>query len=190
MAHVTIIYFSQNGTTRQLASAIEHGVTATEGVTCQSYSIEGSVIVEGRFVDKACLELVDGSDAVIFGSPTYMGGPAAQFKAFADASSDRWDEQQWAGKVAAGFTVGANPGGDQLCTLQYLSVLAGQHGMLWVGLDMPCNTEARKRNIQGTQLGLSVCTVDDSIQKADTLTGEYLGTRVAELVWRMCASQD
>jgi len=35
-----------------------------------------------------------------FGSPTYMGGPAAQFKAFADATGDRWAARTWANKVA------------------------------------------------------------------------------------------
>ncbi|XUJ34422.1 flavodoxin family protein [Bradyrhizobium japonicum] len=57
-----------------------------------------------------------------------MGGPAAQFKAFADASSYRWSQQRWADKIAAGFTTGACAGGDQLHTLTYFTILAAQHG--------------------------------------------------------------
>ena len=74
---------------------------------------------------------------MIFGCPTYMGGPSAQFKAFADASSDRWERQRWESKLCAGFTVGSNPSGDQLATLQYMTILAAQHGMLWAGIDIP-----------------------------------------------------
>jgi len=129
-----------------------HSITNTNAVL---YRIVGPEIVDGRFRAEQCLSLIDGSDAVIFGSPTYMGGPAAQFKAFADATSDHWDAQQWADKVAAGFTVGANPNGDQLMTLQYFSILASQHGMLWIGLDIPGGFDERQRNPLGSQLGLA-----------------------------------
>jgi NAD(P)H dehydrogenase (quinone) len=64
-----------------------------------------------------------------------MGGVSAQFKAFADATSELWCQQEWAGKIAAGFTCGSAMNGDQTSTLQYLVTLANQQGMLWVGLD-------------------------------------------------------
>ena len=54
--------------------------------------IVGDDIVSGRLQNNKLLSVVDAADGVIFGSPTYMGGPAAQFKAFADATSDRWNE--------------------------------------------------------------------------------------------------
>src|SRR4029077_994413 len=39
----------------------------------------------------ACSEIrITEADAIIFGTPTYMGGPSAQFKVFSDASSDVW----------------------------------------------------------------------------------------------------
>jgi multimeric flavodoxin WrbA len=42
----------------------------------------------------AVLQQLDSSDAIIFGSPTFMGGPAAQFKAFADATVAKWFGQE------------------------------------------------------------------------------------------------
>lgn len=60
-------------------------------------------------------------DVIIFGSPTYMESVAAQFKAFADATSYFWSSQRWAGKVAAGITSDTGLNGDQTSTLQYLS---------------------------------------------------------------------
>ena len=35
-------------------------------------------------------ETLAAADAIIFGSPTYMGGASWQFKKFADASSKVW----------------------------------------------------------------------------------------------------
>ena len=62
--------------------------------------------VGGRFANEEVLKLADVADALAFGSPTHMGGPAAQFKPFADATSERGLEMRWADKVAAGFTTG------------------------------------------------------------------------------------
>ena len=185
MSRLAIIYFSQTGTTHQVACALRDGAVACEDVSCALHRIEGSEIVNGRFVNEACLELVDQADAVCFGSPTYMGGPAAQFKAFADASSDRWETQQWQGKAVAGFTVGTSPGGDQLSTLQYFSVLAAQHGMIWVGLDIPSNQNSATWNTQGTQLGFSGHITGDTINEADCVTARYLGARLTSIIQRL-----
>ena len=123
--------------------------------------------------------LIDGCDAIIFRSPTYRGGPAAQFKAFADASSDRWEQQKWSGKLAAGFTCGSNPNGDQLATLQYFNILAAQHGMLWVNLDV-IGSDDSGRNTLGTQLGVSALAREAGVP-SDLPTAFYLGKRVARL---------
>ncbi|MGY3420664.1 multimeric flavodoxin WrbA [Bradyrhizobium sp. F1.13.4] len=115
--------------------------------------------------------------------PTWAG-PAAQFKAFADASSDRWSRQQWANKIAAGFTTGACAGGDQLHTLTYFSILAAQHGMLWCGLDIPGGEDPSGRNRLGSQLGLATHLVDSSLPQSDLTTAEYLGQRLAKMASR------
>ena len=85
------------------------------------------------------LAQLDASDAIIFGSPTYMGGPAAQFKALADATGERWYRGAWRDKLAAGFTVSSGPSGDKLSTLHYFFTLAMQHGMIWIGLPEPAH---------------------------------------------------
>ncbi|MBB4382753.1 flavodoxin family protein [Bradyrhizobium sp. SBR1B] len=129
MPLLAIVYFSISGTTETLAHAVARGADGIAHVAlCR---ITGDDIVSGRFQNESLLNTIDRASAVAFGSPTYMGGAAAQFKAFADASSDRWTQQRWANKFAAGFTTGALAGGDQLHTLTYFSILAAQHGMLW-----------------------------------------------------------
>jgi NAD(P)H dehydrogenase (quinone) len=113
-----------------------------------------------------------------------MGGPAAQFKAFADASSYRWSQQRWADKIAAGFTTGACAGGDQLHTLTYFTILAAQHGMLWCGLDIPGGEDPSGRNRLGSQFGLATHLVDGALLQSDLCTAEYLGQRLAKLAKR------
>jgi len=182
MTRLAIIYFSASGTTHRLAQAVERGASSIADVTvCR---ITGDEIIKGRFKNEQTMKVVDAADGVAFGSPTYMGGAAAEFKAFADASSDRWSKQLWAGKWAAGFTTGALPAGDQLHTLTYLSILAAQHGMLWCGLDIPGGEGCRGLNRVGSQLGLATHLVDGSLPRSDIDTAEYLGGRLARLARR------
>ncbi|MBR1089098.1 flavodoxin family protein [Bradyrhizobium manausense] len=148
MPLLAIVYFSVSGTTDRLAQAMARGgAGASDVALCR---IAGHDILSGRFQNESLLETIDRAGAVAFGSPTYMGGPAAQFKAFADASSDRWSQQRWANKFAAGFTTGACASGDQLHTLTYFSILAAQHGMLWCGLDIPGGDDPSGRNRLGS----------------------------------------
>jgi NAD(P)H dehydrogenase (quinone) len=180
MPLLAIVYFSISGTTEKLAHAVARGSDGKAQVTlCR---ITGGDIVSGRFQNESLLETIDRADAVAFGSPTYMGGPAAQFKAFADASSDRWSRQQWANKIAAGFTTGACAGGDQLQTLTY--ILAAQHGMLWCGLDIPGGEDPSGRNRLGSQLGLAPHLIDGSLPESDLGTAAYLGLRLAKMASR------
>ena len=110
-----------------------------------------------------------------------MGSVSAQFKAFADASRERWEAHLWRNKLAAGFTIGSNLNGDQLATLQYMQILASQHGMLWVGLDLPGNSGAKGLNRLGAQSGVIAQSVDAGLCDSDLLTARYLGLRVARL---------
>ncbi|EGR2183585.1 flavodoxin family protein [Vibrio parahaemolyticus] len=188
MSKIAIIYFSKTDVTGQLARAIAAGVEQ-QGIKQQgeceilSHRIEGSEIIEGRFLKPNLMDELAECDAIIFGSPTYMGGVAAQFKAFADASSESWYHQKWANKVAAGFTSGGALNGDQSCTLQYLQTFAYQHGMMWVGLDKISNSGEQNLNRYGVQGGIVAQGGEDGqLHASDVATAEYLGKRVAMLV--------
>ena len=133
------------------------------------------------------LEQLDASDAIVFGTPTYMGGPAAQFKAFADATSERWFGRKWIDKVGAAFTVSGAPSGDKLNTLLYLFVLAMQHGMIWIGQsEIPFNDQGINRlGAYGGAIGQAFMEPPDEAPNAeDKLTAEMLGKRVAEAAKR------
>lgn len=129
---------------------------------------------------------LDESDAIIFGSPTYMGGVAGQFKTFADASIGNWAQQKWRNKIAAGFTTSGSPSGDKLSSLQFLHTYAMQQGMIWVGTgEMPGQPNGVNR--LGSWMGAMAQGSRDPenlINAEDQLTGEFFGKRIAEISLR------
>ena len=183
---IGIIFFSKTDVTGKLATSLINGIrSAGEQATIIKHQIKGSEIVEGRFTNLEIIKQLSSCDAIIFGTPTYMGGVAAQFKAFADATSELWCEQEWSGKLAAGFTSGSAMNGDQTGTLQYLVTLSNQHGMLWVGLDSARGYKDHGINRLGCQLGVVAHSPDGRANSADLETAYYLGNRVLEQVLRM-----
>jgi multimeric flavodoxin WrbA len=187
MRFVAIVFHSLSGTTERLAHEVATGCRRV-GVEGKLMPVVGTQIQAGRFVDPEFLRTLDQATAIVFGAPTFMGGPSAQFKAVADATSDRWDQQKWSGKLAAGFTVGGCPNGDQGATLQYFSLLASQHGMLWLGLDIAASSDPFGRNRLGTQLGASAVAVGSEIEASDLATAAYLGERVARYVTKLASA--
>ncbi len=185
MSKIAIIYFTKTDITGQLARAIAAGIEKHGKVDVLSHRIQGQEIIDGRFINPKLMDELTKCDAIIFGSPTYMGGVAAQFKAFADASSDAWCEQAWANKVAAGFTSGGALNGDQSCTLQDFQTLANQHGMIWLGLDKITGSGEQGLNRLGTQVGVVSQAIDGEVHPSDIATAEYLGKRVVKLVTQL-----
>lgn len=187
---IVIAFHSGHGHTAAVARAVANGAEAGGGQV-SLLSVEDL----GPDLWTALAE----ADAVVFGAPTYMGGPSAAFKAFADASSAAWsDGLAWRDKLAAGFTNSGSMSGDKLATLTYLAVFAAQHGMQWISLGLPAgwNSSAggpHDLNRLGSYLG--VMTQSDTDQPAsvappasDLATAEHLGRRVAELAGRWVAA--
>jgi hypothetical protein len=129
MTGIVIVHHSGYGHTHVQAQAVLRGAAGVPGVTAQLLAVEALADAGGEG-----WSALDAADAIIFGAPTYMAGPSAQFKAFLDATSGRWADQRWKDKLAAGFTNSAGMNGDKLATLQQLALFAMQHGMVWVGL--------------------------------------------------------
>ena len=183
MPTVSVIYFSGTGHTTKLAEAVQKGAASVVGVKTNLIAISGDDIVKGRYHNDAVFAQLDASDAIIFGSPTYMGGPAAQFKAFADATAGKWFAGAWRDKLAAGFTVSSGPSGDKLSTLHYFFTLAMQLGLVWIGLpELPMNDQGINRlsSYSGVMAQAGQEPTDVAPNAADKLTGELLGRRVAQ----------
>jgi NAD(P)H dehydrogenase (quinone) len=185
MIKVTVVYHSGYGHTRNQAEAVLAGVSSVADVEAALVSISP----EGE-LQEADWELLDQSDAIVFGSPTYMGMASWQFKRFADASSKRWFGQVWKDKLAAGFTNSASMNGDKHSTIHYFMTLAMQHSMIWIGTGMlPANTRTAKRddiNYLGSFAGLmaqspSDAGADEAPPAGDLATAREFGVRIATL---------
>ncbi|NJL38995.1 MAG: flavodoxin family protein [Leptolyngbyaceae cyanobacterium SM1_4_3] len=192
MTTVAVVYFSGSGHTHLMAEAIATGATS-QGVEVELLRIVGEQIVEGRWQDAAILERLHQADAIVFGSPTYMGGVAAQFKAFLDTGSSIWFEQGWKDKIAGGFTHSSSLSGDKQGTLIYLSIYAAQHSMIWVGAgDLPSPYFGKDDGINrlGSFLGvmgqspLNMSGGEAVLEEGDRLTAEKYGQRIAEAALR------
>ncbi|PTY08546.1 flavodoxin family protein [Opitutaceae bacterium EW11] len=195
MSTVSIVYFSGTGTTHLLAEAIAQGARSVEGTDVQLLRISPEQFQGGRWSDDAVLAKLAESDAIVFGTPTFMGGPAAQFKAFADATGGVWYTQGWRNKLAGGFTISGSPSGDKASTLAYLSILAAQHGMTWVNLGvLPALASGSPvgENRLGSYVGVmaqntSAPNSAPTLHPGDAVTGENYGRRIAELAARLAA---
>jgi len=131
---VSIIYHSGSGHTAEMSHAVAKGSSSIRGVSVTEHQILDEDFKGSRWMNEEILKQLDESDAIIFGSPTYMGGISAQLKAFMDATSPRYLQRKWVDKLAAAFTVSGLPSGDKLNMLVGCSMFAMQHGMIWVGV--------------------------------------------------------
>lgn len=186
MSSIVVVYHSGYGHTRRQAEAVAAGAGA--GAQLVAISPEGEV-------DAAGWAALDAAGAIVFGTPTYMGGPSWQFKKFADATSKAWFTRAWQDKLFGGFTNSASLNGDKQNTLHYLMTLAMQHGGLWVGLGlMPANSKAAQRtdvNVLGGSIGALMQSPSDSspeeVPAGDLETARQYGARVAAALGRLKA---
>jgi NAD(P)H dehydrogenase (quinone) len=186
---VAVAYHSGYGHTGKQAEAVARGAAGVPGTAVDLLSV-------AELSDELWATL-ERADAIIFGAPTYMGGPSGVFKVFADASAKVWFEDRWQDKVAAGFTTSGHMSGDKLNTLVYFATLAAQHGMHWVNLGMKGGWDTSKGNAEdlnrlGSWLGaMAQANKDQGAEivppSSDLLTAEALGRRVAT-VTRQIAS--
>ncbi len=191
MAHVAIVFFSGYGHTARQAEAVRVGAASVAGAQVSVLQIDSNGdLPEGG------LDTLTSADAIIYGSPTYMGGPAWQFKKFADASSKPWFTQNWKNKLAAGFTNSASVNGDKYATINYFWTLAMQHSQLWIGTGlMPSNTKAHGPADVNWSAGFggalaispSDASPDEAPRAGDLETARLLGVRVAETAARLIA---
>lgn len=178
MTKTVVVYHSGYGHTSKQAEAVAKGANA------DLISIDG----DGNITD-AQWDSINNANAIIFGSPTYMGSVSWQFKKFADASSKYWFSQAWKNKVFGGFTNSASMNGDKHSTIHFFFTLAMQHSGIWAGTGlMPSNSKSAKRddvNYVGSFTGAMMQTPSDAgadeVNKGDLETARLYGARISEI---------
>lgn len=183
---ISIVYDSGYGHTARVAEAVAEGTREVAGADVRLIAVADGPMN---------WEVLEKSDAIIFGSPTYNGSISARFKQFfEDSTKPAWFELKWRNKLAAGFTNSGAQHGDKLNSLMAMALFAAQHGMLWVGLDlMPGNSSSTGStddlNRHGSWLGVMTQSNNDqgpdmTPGTSDLKTAAHLGKRVAELANR------
>ncbi len=186
MVKIAIVYSTRRGNTQKLSQYIKIGIQQSKNTSVSVFNV-----ADFKEEDWQTLHQMD---AIIFGSPTYMGNVSAVFKGFIDESSHFWINQLWADKIAAGFTIGNSPSGDNLNTLNSLSLFAAQHGMIWVGQNQVGSLytkDDKHINEAGSWLGLMATSDPDnpgSIRKGDQETAKLFGQRIADIAKRWIAN--
>lgn len=182
MKSVAIVYHSGFGHTEIIAKEIAKGVDMVKDTDATLFKVE-------EITDTP--EVLNKFDAIIFGSPTYMGSVSSPFKMFMDATSKLFFSRSWMNKVAAGFTNAHSLSGDKLNTLFQLAIFAAQHRMIWVGQGEmngspdgePGKTDAVNR--MGSSFGLMAQSENDTPDvtppEGDLITARLFGKRIAEI---------
>lgn len=96
---ISIIYFSETGTTETVAGWIGEGIEAVPHTEVQLFNLKDS--------EEPDLYFIQESDAIIFGTPTYVANMAWQMKKWFDTHF----EYRLAGKLGAAFATENSPFG-------------------------------------------------------------------------------
>ena len=124
------------------------------------------------------------ADAVIFGTPTRFGSPAAQLRTFIDSLGGLWSEGKLADKVYAGYTSSNTAHGGHETTLLslYISLIH------WGGIIVPPGHTDPCKCVDGNPYGASLVATRDNIHEFDDATAnalDHLGRRVVSIADRL-----
>jgi NAD(P)H dehydrogenase (quinone) len=124
------------------------------------------------------------ADAVIFGTPTRFGSPAAQLRTFIDSLGGLWSEGKLADKVYAGYTSSNTAHGGHETTLLslYISLIH------WGGIIVPPGYTDPCKFVDGNPYGASLVATHDNIHEFDEATANalgHLGRRVVSIADRL-----
>lgn len=142
MADILVLFYSSNGSVRELAESVARGVETVDGVRARIRTVprvspvtevaapavpaSGPPYVEARDLEECA--------GLALGSPTRFGNMAAPMKHFLDSLGGEWTRGTLAGKPAAVFTSTSTQHGGQEATLLTMMVPLLHHGMVLVGI--------------------------------------------------------
>ena len=159
--HVLILYYSRQGSIKQMASQIALGVESG-GMTAKLRTVPPVSTIVETSADSIpesgdpYVSLKDLSDCsgLALGSPTRFGNMAAAMKYFLDSTSPLWLSGEISGKPATVFTSSSTQHGGQESTLLSMMLPLLHHGMIIMGIPYtePALNETRTG---GTPYGVS-----------------------------------
>lgn len=191
-AKVAIIYYSQTGTTYQLAQAVEEGAKNAGAETKLLKVAElapESVIKknegwakhaeETQNIPEATNDDLEWADAIIFGTPTRYGLPSAQLKNFMDKTGGLWAKGALVNKIGSSFTSTATRHGGQEMTILAINTAFYHWGMIIVSPGYVEATQFESGNPYGASFTSNNGQLDPD--EAALTAARLQGRRVAEI---------
>lgn len=139
---ILVLYYSQNGSTLNLARQIARGIDSISGceavlrtvpkVSAVCEAVEADIPAEGA--PYATAEDLKSCAGLALGSPTRFGNMAASMKYFLDGTIPQWLSGELIGKPATVFTSTASMHGGQESTLLTMMLPLLHHGMVISGI--------------------------------------------------------
>jgi NAD(P)H dehydrogenase (quinone) len=199
--NVAVIYYSATGNVHALAHGVREGAEKAGAEVrlrkvhelAPPEAIRSNPAWEAHVaatsdVPEATLDDLAWAHAVIFGSPTRYGLPAAQLKEFLDTTGPLWEQGILADKVYAGFTSSATRHGGQESTLLAL-YNTFYH---WGGFIVPPGYTDDIQFEVGNPYGVGHFSDDGRapVGDQDLTAASYLGERVARVARRLVLTAD
>ncbi|KQC15295.1 MAG: NAD(P)H-quinone oxidoreductase [Methanosaeta sp. SDB] len=154
---VLVVYYTMNGHTHKLAETVAEGARQVGGAEVMLRRVpetlseadlkkRGATAEAGGNFAKVLVctpEELEEADAVIFGTPSYLGNMSGQMRMFLDSLGDLWKKNALVGKVGSVFvSSGSQHGGQEAAILSFHPTLL-HLGMIIVGL--PYSFESQRR---------------------------------------------
>ncbi len=200
MTKVAVVYYSATGTTYKLARAVEAGA-AGAGAEVRVLKVrelapaEAIATNEGwsahrlatQNVPEATNDDLEWADAIIFGTPTRYGLPAAQLKQFIDGTGPLWSAGKLVDKVGSSFTSVATLHGGHETTLVALNNVFYS----WGALIVPPGYADGVQFASGTPYGTSFTSNNGTLDPDETAlnAARFQGKRVAEVTAQFLAGR-
>jgi NAD(P)H dehydrogenase (quinone) len=159
MKEILVLYYSQNGSTKELAKIIARGINSIEGVNAKLKTVPSSNSLQEEYLkidedEYVTLSDLEKCDALALGSPVHFGTMASSLKYFLESTSSQWLTGALVGKPACVFTSSSSlHGGQESCLLSMILPLL-HHGMLILGIPYT-NTQLLTTTSGGTPYGVT-----------------------------------
>ncbi len=204
---ILVVYYTMNGHTHRLAEAAADGARKVGGAKVEMRRVpetlsemelkrRGASAEAGQGqafanVPVCTLEELAEADAVIFGTPSYLGNMSGQMRTFLDSTGDLWRKNALVGKVGSVFvSSGSQHGGQEAAILSFIPTLL-HLGMIVVGLPYTFESQRRIDELAGgSPYGASTITGRAGERwpsETELSAARFQGKHVAEISSRLAA---
>jgi len=192
MSKVIILYYSATGGTYTLAKAVAEGAESAGAEVrlrkVKELAPEEAIATnegwaaharETADLPEVTLDDLEWADAIIVGSPTRYGLPAAQVKQFLDTTGPLWAKGALVNKICSAFTSAATAHGGQESTILAINNTFYH----WGGIIVAPSYADPIQFAAGNPYGVSFTSQNGAVKPDETAlaSARFQGKRVAEI---------